>query len=145
MRENSSVSRYIISLLISIGIGILTALGLLMLFTFLSLGANDPSALTRPLGVAALGISSIVCGMSAVLINRRSVFPPYLTGTLCGSALVLLLFTVSFVPIGTVSPANGTFRALSYGAVVLFSLLGSFLARPREKKHARSHMKRRYR
>ena len=145
MKENTSVSRYIIKISVSVCIAAVISVLLLMLFAALSLKAEDPSALVLPLSYVTLGIASLVCGICAVLMNRRSIFPYYMTASLAGAVLVLIMFIVSFIPAQGMYTVSDPVRAAMYGAVVTLSLFGGLLARPRAKKHARARMKRRYR
>jgi len=145
MKESVSPLRLICSILISVLVAISVGFVLLLVFSALSLSAKDPLSYVMPLSLFTLGFASVICGLLVSLLNRRSDLPTYLLGTLAGAVLVLLLFVISLVPInGNFFFADGV-RAAVYIGVVLLSLLGSVIAKPRRKKHAKYTPKRRRR
>lgn len=143
MKESPSASKLVITVLISAGIAIVSAVLLLLAFAALSVSAEDPLSLVKPLSLVALGLASVVCGVASSCLNRRSELPCYLLGSISGAVLVVILFSLSFVSIESGTPMSGTLKASVYGGVVVLSLLGALLARPRGRKHARVHIKRR--
>ena len=133
--------RIIISALAALAVGFL----LLLIFSAVSVSAKDPTAYVKPLSLLALGLASLVCGAAASVLCRRCEIPLYLLSAISGAVLVVALFIFSFLPVSGGFSFGGAVRAGVYGGVVLLSLLGSVVARPRTKKHARYSPRRRRR
>lgn len=136
------ICRILISALAALGFGFL----MLLVFSAVSVSAKDPTAYVKPLSLLALGLASLVCGIAASVTCRKCEIASYLISTAAGAVLVVALFIFSFLlPVSGGFSFGGAVRAAVYGGVVLLSLLGSVVARPRAKKHARYSPRRRRR
>ena len=135
------ICRILISALAALGFGFL----MLLVFSAVSVSAKDPTAYVKPLSLLALGLASLVCGIAASVTCRKCEISSYLISTAAGAVLVVALFIFSFLPVSGGLSFGGAVRAAVYGGVVLLSLLGSVVARPRAKKHARYSPRRRRR
>lgn len=135
------ICRILISALAALAFGFL----MLLVFSAVSVSAKDPTAYVKPLSLLALGLASLVCGIAASVTCRKCEIPSYLISTAAGAVLVVALFIFSFLPVSGGFSFGGSVRAAVYGGVVLLSLLGSVVARPRAKKHARYSPRRRRR
>lgn len=135
------ICRILISALAALGFGFL----MLLVFSAVSVSAKDPTAYVKPLSLLALGLASLVCGIAASVTCRKCEIASYLISTAAGAVLVVALFIFSFLPVSGGLSFGGAVRAAVYGGVVLLSLLGSVVARPRAKKHARYSPRRRRR
>ncbi|MBQ8524732.1 MAG: hypothetical protein IJ457_08930 [Clostridia bacterium] len=134
MKDSVSLLRIATGLLISV----LTALAggalILVVLSAISLSARDPLLLVRPLSLAALALSSVICGVTSGILNRRCEIPVYIFGALSGAVLVLIIYILSYLPIGGVVESHGGVRVTVYLGIVLLSLIGSLIAKPRHKK-----------
>lgn len=135
------ICRILISALAALGFGFL----MLLVFSAVSVSAKDPTAYVKPLSLLALGLASLVCGIAASVTCRKCEIASCLISTAAGAVLVVALFIFSFLPVSGGFSFGGAVRAAVYGGVVLLSLLGSVVARPRAKKHARYSPRRRRR
>lgn len=124
---------------LSAGVGLL----LLLLAAGAAYASPDPDPLILPLGLAASALTSLFTGAAAVRCAKRS---PCACGLISGVLLSLLLLTGGLIlhrvcPLGlTELPPAASWGM--HGGVILLSLLGSLIARPRARKP--SHTPRRH-
>ena len=83
------ISSSILGLALSVGISI----ALLLIGSLIAISTNDPLALVDPIGYVSLFLASFLGGFACSKLNKQS---PYLTGTVCGGAFVLLSMLISF-------------------------------------------------
>ena len=107
-----------------------TALTGMLFLTVLSLAAHfspDPMPLTQPLSVLALGLASLMGGLTA---GRLSPGRPLSAALLTGGITALILLLLSLLP----GEDGGLLAGLLRPATIPIHLLGGIISRPRKKQ-----------
>lgn len=115
--------------------GIASAVVLMLIMTAIACMAPDPGKLTAALGYAALALSAVVGGIFAVRFTGDGV----LSGLLCGCAMSLVFWAISFIPVGWESTLSGGMSALMHLIPCAAGALGALVGRRRApKRHRRT-------
>ena len=139
-----SFTKALMSALFALPITAIIGLLLLLIVTAVAYGSPDPDALTTPLALGTLGLTSLLGGLVAA---RRGVTQPILCGLLSGLLFTLLLLGVSLffgdeaktqLSLGISSPVVWVL----HGGVVLLSVLGGKLGGKKKVKTPSHSLKR---
>lgn len=113
-------------------IGLLAAALLLFAATAIGYATADPCALTKPLALAALYLSSLVAGFAALRRNRSMAL---LCGTLCGLFLMLVFWILARILGRHIEPSFAGGTALLLRLLMLpIATVGGFLGLPKNTK-----------
>lgn len=108
---------YVRSLLLGVGIGVVTATLLLLLCAAVIARVAVPGGAIPPMAVAAMGIGSLVGGCA---VGRSAKRHGLWLGAVCGTLLYLILLTVGLAR-GGVSPA---YAAIKWAVLTVCSAAG---------------------
>lgn len=136
--EQASFGNLLQSALFGALLGMIASALLLFAATAICYSAEDPAAMTTPLSLAALYLSSLVAGFASVCRHRSSAL---LCGSLGGLLFMVVLLAVSCLLRGHAEDAFSTSSALLLRAMMLpVSAIGGFLGLPRQSaKRRRTH------
>ncbi len=127
---------------LSLPISLAAAMILLILSAAIAYAQPDPATLARPLSMVSLYASALLCGM----ISAKKSEKPLLSGVIGGIGMVLILFLLSLIPLGSGPSAISPFPAiLMHLGVIASSALGACIAMKKPKKHAMRRGKKRRR
>ncbi len=136
MKENGGVILFVKTVLF----GVLSAAGAALLLiiagALVSLGSSNPESLVIPIGCGALACSVFVGGVVSGRLGEKVGFSGVATSAVAGVFQVLLMFLLTVLPVEPFMNPNSLLRLGIYTLVVLLSLLGGVIGRPRERKHS---------
>ena len=125
-------------LLKAILIGVLTTVcvGLLLIIvcSAVALGTSDPEAFVVPCGVGALALSVLAGGVVSGVCGERFGIPRLLSSVLVGFFEVILMLILTVLPVKPYVNAGILLRLGVCVGVVMLSMLGGAVARPRKRK-----------
>lgn len=114
--------------------GIVSGGVLMLIMAAIACATPDPGKLTSWMGYAALALATVVGGAFAVRFTGDGV----LSGLLCGTAMSLMLWAVSLIPVGWESTLSAGVSALLHlipcGAGVVGALIGKKRAPKRRRR-----------
>ena len=99
-RTATPLSSLLKPILIGLGVGVVTATGILLLFAWLVYQLTLPLGALPPMAVTAVGVGGFVGGLTAGLIGKER---GLLTGTACGALLYLILLIAGLIRTGDVA------------------------------------------
>ncbi len=123
--------------LLAQGVWLVSALVLLLILCATAYSTRDPDAITEPLSMCALYLSSIIGGVAAVRMSGDGI----VSGLISGGITALLVMLLSCLPL----PASGfdlTHSLIFTSLVIPASAVGALVGRRQRKKV--SPMKKKY-
>ena len=133
----NSFSQIFISAFWGTAIGVICALILSVVGTFLCYSSNDPDAIITPVAFAALYLSSMIAGFAAVRKNRSAAL---LCGGLSGTLMMLLfLFCSIFLNDSELSSFKFPLSLLLRSFMIAAAILGGYIGLGRKNTSHRPH------
>ena len=121
-------------------LGIASAVLLLLLFTAVAYEQPDPASVVQPLALAALVLSSVLCGVFAGRPSEN----PLLAGAVSGAIYMLVLTLLSLLSLGDASgEISALWNIILHASVIAASVLGAWIGRKRRARPSLQHKKRR--
>lgn len=133
-RRRSLLASSLRALLVALGF----SFAVLLLLALIAYRSNDPTRLLVPLSVAALALSSVVCGIAGARFRRGQ---GLIVGLLSGAMLALSVALLSFAFVGVTAPELEK-PYLLYLAIPMLAAFGGIVANggsEKKKKRPRRH------
>lgn len=107
---------------------------LLLLFTWIAFGLDDPDGVTLPLSTTALCLSSLAGGIAAVRCTGDGI----LSGLVSGTVSLLLVRALALLPLPSAAP-EPTRMFLHLCLIPALSICGAVLGKKRKKQTKHRH------
>ena len=113
--------------------GVGAAAALMLIAAAIAYGTPDPGRLTEPLGYAVLALSALCGGIFSVRFTGDGI----LSGLIFGSAMSLLFWALSIIPVGWESTLSAGISALMHLVPCAAGTLGALIGKKRAPKRRR--------